>query len=115
MALLSLIGYDAMTFWFSFDIHLNELVSILNVSSYCVQGILMLSLSQWSVMTYEKYTYPIWSMVLAWLMVICSVIWIPIMFVIKMYLAPGTLIEVITERDESTILPAEYSHLFSLF
>ncbi|XP_058256492.1 sodium- and chloride-dependent glycine transporter 2 [Hemibagrus wyckioides] len=55
--------------------------------------ILGLSLYQWKVMTYEDYTYPTWSMVLGWLMVICSVIWIPIMFVIKMHLAPGTLIE----------------------
>jgi len=45
-------------------------------------------------MTYEEYTYPTWSMVLGWLMVICSVIWIPIMFVIKMHLAPGSFIEV---------------------
>ncbi len=45
-------------------------------------------------MTYEDYTYPTWSMVMGWLMVICSVIWIPIMFVIKMHLAPGSLIEV---------------------
>lgn len=59
------------------------------------QGILILSLYQWKGMTYEDYTYPTWSMVLGWLMVICSVIWIPIMFVIKMHLAPGTLIEVI--------------------
>uniref|UniRef100_A0A8C1J5X9 Transporter n=1 Tax=Cyprinus carpio TaxID=7962 RepID=A0A8C1J5X9_CYPCA len=55
--------------------------------------ILALSLYQWKVMTYEDYTYPTWSMVLGWLMVICSVIWIPIMFVIKMHLAPGSLIE----------------------
>ncbi|KAK2868914.1 hypothetical protein Q7C36_000785 [Tachysurus vachellii] len=55
--------------------------------------ILGLSLYQWKVMTYEDYTYPTWSMVLGWLMVICSVIWIPIMFVIKMYIAPGTFIE----------------------
>ncbi|KAG5848884.1 sodium- and chloride-dependent glycine transporter 2-like [Anguilla anguilla] len=55
--------------------------------------ILGLSLYQWKVMTYEDYTYPTWSMVLGWLMVICSVIWIPIMFVIKMHLAPGTFIE----------------------
>uniref|UniRef100_A0A8C1WTC7 Transporter n=1 Tax=Cyprinus carpio TaxID=7962 RepID=A0A8C1WTC7_CYPCA len=55
--------------------------------------ILALSLYQWKVMTYEDYTYPTWSMVLGWLMVICSVIWIPIMFVIKMHIAPGSLIE----------------------
>lgn len=60
-----------------------------------MQGILGLSLYQWKVMTYEDYTYPTWSMVLGWLMVICSVIWIPIMFVIKMHLAPGTVVEVI--------------------
>ncbi|KAF3686739.1 Sodium- and chloride-dependent glycine transporter 2 [Channa argus] len=57
------------------------------------EGILGLSLYQWKVMTYEDYTYPTWSMVMGWLMVICSVIWIPIMFVIKMHLAPGTIIE----------------------
>ncbi|MED6279969.1 Sodium- and chloride-dependent glycine transporter 2, partial [Ameca splendens] len=56
-------------------------------------GILGLSLYQWKVMTYEDYTYPTWSMVLGWLMVICSVIWIPIMFAIKMHLAPGTIVE----------------------
>uniref|UniRef100_A0A673HMT6 Transporter n=1 Tax=Sinocyclocheilus rhinocerous TaxID=307959 RepID=A0A673HMT6_9TELE len=55
--------------------------------------ILALSLYQWKGMTYEDYTYPTWSMVLGWLMVICSVIWIPIMFVIKMHIAPGSLIE----------------------
>ncbi|KAJ8272325.1 hypothetical protein COCON_G00111840 [Conger conger] len=55
--------------------------------------ILGLSLYQWKVMTYEDYTYPTWSMVMGWLMVICSVIWIPIMFVIKMHLAPGSFIE----------------------
>ncbi|XP_067301321.1 sodium- and chloride-dependent glycine transporter 2 isoform X1 [Pseudorasbora parva] len=55
--------------------------------------ILAVSLYQWKGMTYEDYTYPTWSMVLGWLMVICSVIWIPIMFVIKMHLAPGSLIE----------------------
>lgn len=46
-------------------------------------------------MTYGSYRYPNWSMVLGWLMLACSVIWIPIMFVIKMYLAPGRFIEVI--------------------
>ncbi|XP_066556629.1 sodium- and chloride-dependent glycine transporter 2 [Amia ocellicauda] len=55
--------------------------------------ILFLSFYQWKVMTYEDYTYPTWSMVLGWLMVVCSVIWIPIMFVIKMHLAPGSFIE----------------------
>ncbi|KAG2462330.1 SC6A5 protein, partial [Polypterus senegalus] len=55
--------------------------------------ILCLSFYQWKVMTYEDYTYPTWSMVLGWLMVVCSVIWIPIMFVIKMHLAPGSFIE----------------------
>ncbi|TNM90769.1 hypothetical protein fugu_003058 [Takifugu bimaculatus] len=63
------------------------------VTPTILTGILILSLYQWKVMTYEDYTYPTWSMVLGWLMVICSVIWIPIMFVIKMHLAPGTLIE----------------------
>uniref|UniRef100_A0A3P8RLI1 Transporter n=1 Tax=Amphiprion percula TaxID=161767 RepID=A0A3P8RLI1_AMPPE len=63
------------------------------VTPTILTGILGLSLYQWKVMTYEDYTYPTWSMVMGWLMVICSVIWIPIMFVIKMHLAPGTLIE----------------------
>ncbi|GAA6218978.1 sodium- and chloride-dependent glycine transporter 2 isoform X1 [Lates japonicus] len=63
------------------------------VTPTILTGILGLSLYQWKVMTYEDYTYPTWSMVLGWLMVICSVIWIPIMFVIKMHLAPGTIIE----------------------
>ncbi|KAI3377356.1 hypothetical protein L3Q82_008560, partial [Scortum barcoo] len=63
------------------------------VTPTILTGILGLSLYQWKVMTYEDYTYPTWSMVLGWLMVICSVIWIPIMFVIKMHLAPGTMIE----------------------
>ncbi|XP_038872860.1 sodium- and chloride-dependent glycine transporter 2-like [Salvelinus namaycush] len=55
--------------------------------------ILGLSLYHWKVMTYETYTYPTWSMVMGWLMVVCSVIWIPIMFCIKMHLAPGTFIQ----------------------
>ncbi|CDQ80978.1 unnamed protein product [Oncorhynchus mykiss] len=55
--------------------------------------ILGLSLYHWKVMTYETYTYPTWSMVMGWLMVVCSVIWIPIMFGIKMHLAPGTFIQ----------------------
>ncbi|XP_061743031.1 sodium- and chloride-dependent glycine transporter 2 isoform X1 [Nerophis ophidion] len=63
------------------------------VTPTILTGILTLSLYQWKVMTYEDYTYPTWSMIMGWLMVISSVIWIPIMFVIKMYLAPGTLIE----------------------
>ncbi|XP_029354016.1 sodium- and chloride-dependent glycine transporter 2 isoform X2 [Echeneis naucrates] len=63
------------------------------VTPTILTGILGLSLYQWKGMTYEDYTYPTWSMVLGWLMVICSVIWIPIMFVIKMHLAPGTIIE----------------------
>ncbi|TKS69499.1 Sodium- and chloride-dependent glycine transporter 2 [Collichthys lucidus] len=63
------------------------------VTPTILTGILGLSLYQWKGMTYEDYTYPTWSMVMGWLMVICSVIWIPIMFVIKMYLAPGTIIE----------------------
>ena len=62
-----------------------------------MQGILGLSLYQWKVMTYEDYTYPTWSMVMGWLMVTCSVIWIPIMFLIKMHLAPGTITEVIID------------------
>lgn len=45
-------------------------------------------------MTYGAYHYPGWSMVLGWLMLACSVIWIPVMFVIKMHLAPGKFIEV---------------------
>uniref|UniRef100_A0A3Q1BAN2 Transporter n=1 Tax=Amphiprion ocellaris TaxID=80972 RepID=A0A3Q1BAN2_AMPOC len=65
------------------------------VTPTILTGILGLSLYQWKVMTYEDYTYPTWSMVMGWLMVICSVIWIPIMFVIKMHLAPGTLIELV--------------------
>ncbi|KAM4723188.1 LOW QUALITY PROTEIN: sodium- and chloride-dependent glycine transporter 2 [Rhinophrynus dorsalis] len=55
--------------------------------------ILCFSFYQWEPMTYGTYNYPTWSMVLGWLMLACSVIWIPIMFVIKMYLAPGTFIE----------------------
>uniref|UniRef100_A0A4W5RZQ2 Transporter n=1 Tax=Hucho hucho TaxID=62062 RepID=A0A4W5RZQ2_9TELE len=58
--------------------------------------ILGLSLYHWKVMTYETYTYPTWSMVMGWLMVVCSVIWIPIMFGIKMHLAPGTFIQTFT-------------------
>uniref|UniRef100_A0A8C6WIG8 Solute carrier family 6 member 5 n=1 Tax=Neogobius melanostomus TaxID=47308 RepID=A0A8C6WIG8_9GOBI len=63
------------------------------VTPTILTGILFLSLYQWKVMTYEDYTYPNWSMVMGWLMVICSVIWIPIMFFIKMYLAPGSFLE----------------------
>lgn len=59
------------------------------------QFILCFSFYQWEPMTYGSYRYPNWSMVLGWLMLACSVIWIPIMFVIKMYLAPGRFIEVI--------------------
>uniref|UniRef100_A0A8C4F8T1 Transporter n=1 Tax=Dicentrarchus labrax TaxID=13489 RepID=A0A8C4F8T1_DICLA len=65
------------------------------VTPTILTGILVLSLYQWKGMTYEDYTYPTWSMVMGWLMVICSVIWIPIMFVIKMYLAPGTISELV--------------------
>uniref|UniRef100_A0A8D3BSL3 Transporter n=1 Tax=Scophthalmus maximus TaxID=52904 RepID=A0A8D3BSL3_SCOMX len=63
------------------------------VTPTILTGILGLSLYQWKTMTYEDYTYPGWSMVMGWLMVICSVIWIPIMFLIKMYLAPGSMAE----------------------
>ncbi|TNN49146.1 Sodium- and chloride-dependent glycine transporter 2 [Liparis tanakae] len=63
------------------------------VTPTILTGILGLSLYQWKGMTYEEYTYPNWSMVMGWLLVICSVIWIPIMFFIKMYLAPGTFKE----------------------
>ncbi|KAM6980917.1 sodium- and chloride-dependent glycine transporter 2 [Aplochiton taeniatus] len=63
------------------------------VTPTILTGILMLSLYQWKVMTYEDYTYPPWSMVMGWLLVCCSVIWIPIMFAIKMYLAPGGFME----------------------
>ncbi|XP_039651994.1 sodium- and chloride-dependent glycine transporter 2 isoform X1 [Perca fluviatilis] len=63
------------------------------VTPTILTGILGLSLYQWKGMTYEDYTYPTWSMVMGWLMVICSVIWIPIMFGIKMYIAPGTFME----------------------
>nr|A7Y2X0.1 RecName: Full=Sodium- and chloride-dependent glycine transporter 2; Short=GlyT-2; Short=GlyT2; Short=xGlyT2; AltName: Full=Solute carrier family 6 member 5 [Xenopus laevis]ABV03173.1 glycine transporter 2 [Xenopus laevis] len=55
--------------------------------------ILGFSFYQWEPMTYGSYHYPSWSMVMGWLMLACSVIWIPIMFVIKMFLAPGTFIE----------------------
>uniref|UniRef100_A0A8C5AGS1 Transporter n=1 Tax=Gadus morhua TaxID=8049 RepID=A0A8C5AGS1_GADMO len=63
------------------------------VTPTILTGILGLSLYQWKGMTYEDYTYPGWSMAMGWLMVICSVIWIPIMFFIKMYLAPGSFSE----------------------
>ncbi|XP_019406566.1 PREDICTED: sodium- and chloride-dependent glycine transporter 2 [Crocodylus porosus] len=55
--------------------------------------ILSFSFYQWEPMTYGAYHYPGWSMVLGWLMLACSVIWIPVMFVIKMHLAPGKFIE----------------------
>ncbi|XP_042302264.1 sodium- and chloride-dependent glycine transporter 2 [Sceloporus undulatus] len=55
--------------------------------------ILSFSFYQWEPMTYGNYHYPGWSMVLGWLMLACSVIWIPIMFVIKMHIAPGNFIE----------------------
>ncbi|XP_027708360.1 sodium- and chloride-dependent glycine transporter 2 [Vombatus ursinus] len=55
--------------------------------------ILCFSFYQWEPMTYGSYRYPNWSMVLGWLMLACSVIWIPVMFVIKMHLAPGKFIE----------------------
>ncbi|XP_049636967.1 sodium- and chloride-dependent glycine transporter 2 isoform X3 [Suncus etruscus] len=55
--------------------------------------ILCFSFYQWEPMTYGSYRYPNWSMVLGWLMLACSVIWIPVMFVIKMHLAPGRFIE----------------------
>lgn len=69
----------------------------------------MLSLYQWKVMTYQDYTYPTWSMILGWLMVICSVIWIPIMFVIKMHLAPGTFMEVVTHTHTLAEPAAKHS------
>ncbi|OWK56182.1 Sodium- and chloride-dependent glycine transporter 2 [Lonchura striata] len=59
----------------------------------CSQFILCFSFYQWEPMTYGAYHYPGWSMVLGWLMLACSVIWIPVMFVIKMHLAPGRFIE----------------------
>ncbi|KAI1232790.1 Sodium- and chloride-dependent glycine transporter 2, partial [Lamprotornis superbus] len=59
----------------------------------CSQFILCFSFYQWEPMTYGAYHYPGWSMVLGWLMLACSVIWIPVMFVIKMHLAPGKFIE----------------------
>uniref|UniRef100_A0A663MFH3 Solute carrier family 6 member 5 n=1 Tax=Athene cunicularia TaxID=194338 RepID=A0A663MFH3_ATHCN len=40
--------------------------------------ILCFSFYQWEPMTYGAYHYPGWSMVLGWLMLACSVIWIPI-------------------------------------
>ncbi|XP_069761032.1 sodium- and chloride-dependent glycine transporter 2 [Narcine bancroftii] len=55
--------------------------------------ILCFSFYQWEPMTYENYKYPAWSMVMGWLMLAASVIWIPLMFVIKMHLAPGSFIE----------------------
>ncbi|XP_070791442.1 sodium- and chloride-dependent glycine transporter 2 [Pituophis catenifer annectens] len=55
--------------------------------------ILSFSFYQWEPMTYGTYHYPGWSMILGWLMLACSVIWIPVMFVIKMHLAPGNFIE----------------------
>ncbi|EQB79218.1 sodium- and chloride-dependent glycine transporter 2-like protein [Camelus ferus] len=55
--------------------------------------LIILNFYQWEPMTYGSYRYPNWSMVLGWLMLACSVIWIPIMFVIKMHLAPGRFIE----------------------
>uniref|UniRef100_A0A8C6VMW7 Transporter n=1 Tax=Naja naja TaxID=35670 RepID=A0A8C6VMW7_NAJNA len=55
--------------------------------------ILSFSFYQWEPMTYGTYHYPGWSMVLGWLMLACSVIWIPVMFVIKIHLAPGNFIE----------------------
>ncbi|XP_032894564.1 sodium- and chloride-dependent glycine transporter 2 [Amblyraja radiata] len=55
--------------------------------------ILCFSFYQWEPLTYETYKYPAWSMVMGWLMLASSVIWIPIMFVIKMHLAPGSFIE----------------------
>lgn len=60
-------------------------------------------------MTYGSYRYPNWSMVLGWLMLACSVIWIPIMFVIKMHLAPGRFIEVIVSAPSRSChsLPGE--------
>ncbi|ELK37574.1 Sodium- and chloride-dependent glycine transporter 2 [Myotis davidii] len=60
---------------------------------YNEEFILCFSFYQWEPMTYGSYRYPNWSMVLGWLMLACSVIWIPIMFVIKMHLAPGRFIE----------------------
>lgn len=81
--------------------------------SLSLQFILALSLYQWKVMTYEDYTYPTWSMVMGWLMVICSVIWIPIMFVIKMHLAPGSLIEV-RERFSISVLLKIAQYCFSI-
>ncbi|CAB1339692.1 unnamed protein product, partial [Coregonus sp. 'balchen'] len=42
------------------------------VTPTILTGILGLSLYQWKVMTYEDYTYPPWSMVMGWLMVLCS-------------------------------------------
>lgn len=65
------------------------------------QFILCFSFYQWEPMTYGSYRYPNWSMVLGWLMLACSVIWIPIMFVIKMHLAPGRFIEVIPSTSLS--------------
>ena len=82
------------------------------VLSWLLQGILGLSLYQWKGMTYEDYTYPGWSMVMGWLMVICSVIWIPIMFFIKMYLAPGSFSEVpdCSPRSTHTLTATPYTH-----
>lgn len=64
-------------------------------SPFCSQFILCFSFYQWEPMTYGAHHYPGWSMVLGWLMLACSVIGIPVMFVIKRHLAPGRFIKVI--------------------
>lgn len=81
-------------------LHIPTLTRVFLFSS---QFILCFSFYQWEPMTYGSYRYPNWSMVLGWLMLACSVIWIPIMFVIKMHLAPGRFIEVIVSAPSPAV------------
>uniref|UniRef100_UPI00358FC89F sodium- and chloride-dependent glycine transporter 2 n=1 Tax=Myxine glutinosa TaxID=7769 RepID=UPI00358FC89F len=55
--------------------------------------ILLFSFYQWKPMTYGDYKYPSWALAGGWLLVALSVIWIPIMCIVKMCLAPGGFVE----------------------
>ncbi|XP_074407623.1 sodium- and chloride-dependent neutral and basic amino acid transporter B(0+)-like isoform X2 [Zonotrichia albicollis] len=65
---------------------------------FYVTPVLLLAVLIWSLMTFSNPTYgsiiyPAWGNILGWCMIIFSIMWIPVIAIVKLYRAEGTLLE----------------------
>ncbi|KAM3662942.1 sodium- and chloride-dependent neutral and basic amino acid transporter B(0+) isoform 2-T2 [Ammospiza maritima maritima] len=82
-----MIGKKTNSFWLWWK------MSWFYVTPVVLMAVLIWSLMTFSNPTYGSIIYPAWGNILGWCMIIFSIMWIPVIAIVKLYRAEGTLLE----------------------